>query len=200
MPGRIAKILRRRLAKAKNSSAGSGFRGSISRCLSTASSSDRVLHDQLAESLDRLRNFPNGIRLMVINGLTIPTFEGFVSTVASYLDRRPSGRWHFPDLNARTEVNPMPVSGPAGTVAIVRARSELAHSPLGPRDAVDVRRRPIPGQSALRLQSIRSRGDVSSRRDAGVVRIGRVLDSSVTSQFAFAAGNVARRVTPFIVE
>ena len=39
----------------------------------------------------------------------------------------------------------MPVSGPAGTVAIVRARSELAHSPLGPRDAVDVRRRPIPG-------------------------------------------------------
>ena len=128
---------------------------------------------------------------MVINGLTIPTFEGFVSTVASYLDRRPSGRWHFPDLNARTEVNPMPVSGPAGTVAIVRARSELAHSPLGPRDAVDVRRRPIPGQSALRLQSIRSRGDAISRSRSRVVGAGRIFCPSLSSEFDFASRGVA---------
>src|SRR5713226_4939912 len=77
----------------------------------------------------RCRDLPDGIRLVVINEFPIRTFEGFVSTVASYLDHCASSRRNFPDLIARMEVNPMSISGPTGLAAVVRARGELTHNP-----------------------------------------------------------------------
>src|SRR5204862_3917133 len=56
----------------------------------------------------------------------------------------------------------------------------------------------IPGQSALRNESLQSRNDASSRPDAGIIRVGRVVDSSAPRKFDFAVGSVARRVTPLI--
>src|SRR5207247_1365328 len=53
--------------------------------------------------------------------------------------------------------------------------------------------------SALWHESIQSRSDAGVRRDTGIVRIGRVVDSSASSKLDFAAGSVAHRVTPFVV-
>jgi hypothetical protein len=61
------------------------------------------------------------------------------------------------------------------------------------------RRGAIPGPSALWHESVQSHGDVDSHRDAGIIGIGRVVDSSAPGKLDFAAGSVARRVTPFIV-
>ena len=63
------------------------------------------------------------------------------------------------------------------------------------RVAVDVCRGAIPGQSALRHESIQSRSDAGSRRGAGIFGAGRIADSSAPSKLDFAARSVARRVT-----
>ena len=62
------------------------------------------------------------------------------------------------------------------------------------RLAVDVRGRAIPGQPALRNESVQSGGDVSGRPGARVIGYGRIPDSSTSGEFDFAVRSLARRV------
>ena len=50
------------------------------------------------------------------------------------------------------------------------------------------------GQSALRHESIRSRGDVRRRGNARAVCVGRIFDSGLPGQCSFAARSLAHRV------
>src|SRR5207253_10295622 len=65
--------------------------------------------------------------------------------------------------------------------------------------AADVCRWAIPGQPALWHESLQSCNDASSCGDAGIIRIGRVVDPSAPRKLDLAVGSFAGRVTPSIV-